>query len=110
VASTRRVAHPSGASRALTTNTARRQSSLKASIVLTMATSEPSRYTTRRIASDPLTERRIFRRARISIGREPFAEGKDVAAGFDHGKLAVLTAQRDGGAVGRDQHVGPGAL
>src|SRR5262249_29908028 len=41
--STRSAAQPGGASRALSTSTARRQSSSKASVVFAMATSEPSR-------------------------------------------------------------------
>jgi hypothetical protein len=109
--STTSAAQPGGASRALTTSTARRQSSSKASVVFAMATSEPSRRlpdAARRIASDPFAKRTVVRRARVGIGRKPFAQRKEVATGFDHGKATVFTADGGGAAVRGDQHIGLG--
>src|SRR5262249_22424040 len=54
-----------------------------------------------RIASDPFAKRTVVRRARIGIGRKPFAQRKEVATGFDHGKPTVFTA--DGGGAADQQ-------
>ena len=73
--STTSAVQPGGASRALTTSTARRQSSSKASIVFAMATSEAVAQppdAAYRIASDPFAKRTILGRARVGIGRKPF--------------------------------------
>ena len=60
------AAQPGGASRAVSTTAARRQSSSKASMVLAMATSEPSRKpadAAGSIAGDALAQRLVLRRA-----------------------------------------------
>ena len=98
-----------GASRALTTTAARRQSSSKASTVFAMATSEPSRSLPMQpasIAADAGRERSVLGRARIGVGREPFAQRKAVAARLDHGEPAIGAAHGKGAAVGRYQDVG----